>query len=310
MIAEIGAGASVNALYWRGGVCVYEANTRSRGLVEQELEATGRGRIRIQAQGGQATTLLERLAKVVEAAQERLALRRATPTGIGSLVLRVRLGTEAVDETRAEPPLDFRQLPVGTEEWYVSYAWGDATGEGREREAVVDRLCDEATHRGIRIQRDKTSLGMGDSITAFMKRIGGGKRVFVVLSDKYLRSPFCMFELLELWRTSRQEGAAFLERVRVFALPDAQIDTPIQRAKWAKHWKEQHDELEPHALLLGEGDFRQLKLMGEFYRHVGDILFIIADIVRPRTFGALARYGFDDAHESSGPSLIVRWPHE
>ena len=62
---------------------------------------------------------------------------------------------------RPSPPLDFRQPPVGTEEWYVSYAWGDATPEGREREAVVDRLCDEAAGRGIRIQRDKTSARPG-----------------------------------------------------------------------------------------------------------------------------------------------------
>ena len=58
-----------------------------------------------------------------------------------------------------------------------------------------------------------------------MRRIGQGDRVFVVLSDRYLRSPYCMFELSEVWRTSRAEGEAFLRRVRVYSLPDAQVWT-------------------------------------------------------------------------------------
>lgn len=295
VIAEIGAAASVNALYWRGGVCVYEANTRSRGLVEQELETDGRGRIRVQTQGGQATALLERLARVVEEAQARLSI---APT-LSARGVRSRAGATLASEGPASPPLDFRQPPVAAEEWYVSYAWGDATPEGSEREAVVDRLCDEAASRGIRIQRDKTSLGLGDRITTFMQRIGRGDRVFVVLSAKYLRSAFCMFELLELWRTSRQEGAAFLDRVRVYALPDAAIDSPAARTRVAIHWKQQHAELE--ALLrehgtdvIGESDFKRLRLMGAFYRDVSEILATMADIVRPRTFEELARYGFDD----------------
>ena len=86
---------------------------------------------------------------------------------------------------------------------------------GRAREAVVDELCADAERRGIRILRDKTTLGLGDRISAFMRRIGQGDRVFVVLSDKYLRSPYCMFELSELWRTSQAEGEKFLRRVRV-----------------------------------------------------------------------------------------------
>ena len=31
-----------------------------------------------------------------------------------------------------------------------------------------------------------------------MRAIGEGDRIFVVLSDKYLKSPFCMYELFEI----------------------------------------------------------------------------------------------------------------
>jgi hypothetical protein len=32
----------------------------------------------------------------------------------------------------------------------------------------------------------------------------------VILSDKYLRSPHCMFELSEIWRTSRHEEESLI----------------------------------------------------------------------------------------------------
>ena len=52
-----------------------------------------------------------------------------------------------------------------------------------------------------------------------------------------------MYELFKTWDTSRAEGEAFLRRVRANRLPDAQTATPLQRARYAKAWKEQHDEL-------------------------------------------------------------------
>ena len=41
-------------------------------------------------------------------------------------------------------------------------------------------------------------------------------------------------------------------------------------------------------------------LMQRFFTQVADILGTLADIVQPRTFEELERYGFDDlAHEAS-----------
>jgi internalin A len=137
-------------------------------------------------------------------------------------------------------------------EWYVSYAWGDdRTAEGRTRKAVVDKLCAAAKQRGIQILRDKDVLKLGESISAFMRRIGTGDRIFVVLSDKYLRSPFCMFELSEIWRTSSHEGKDFLTRVRIYALPDAKIWKPADWTDWAIYWKQEHDALDSRAREYG-----------------------------------------------------------
>ena len=46
--------------------------------------------------------------------------------------------------------------------------------------------------------RDKRDLGYKGMIEDFMQEIGRGHAVVVVISDKYLKSPNCMFELVEI----------------------------------------------------------------------------------------------------------------
>jgi internalin A len=46
--------------------------------------------------------------------------------------------------------------------------------------------------------------------------------------------------------------------------------------------------------ILGEKDFAAFRRMGEFYRHVGDMLATLADTVQPRSFDDLVRWGFGD----------------
>jgi internalin A len=90
-------------------------------------------------------------------------------------------GVEAKAEAREAPEAKADEVsvrpahePSKVVEYYVSYAWGDDTTEGREREAVVDRLCSEAEARGKRVIRDKTAMKIGDRISTFMDRIGKG----------------------------------------------------------------------------------------------------------------------------------------
>jgi hypothetical protein len=213
--------------------------------------------------------------------------------------LAVERSTPAI-ETLEKPSMDFRQEKPVMQEWYVSYAWGDdKTPEGKAREQIVDDLCASALASGHQILRDKEVLGLGDSISRFMRRIGTGDRIFVILNDKYLRSPHCMFELSEIWRTSRHEGETFLERARIYALPETKIWDPIDWTDWAIHWKKQHDALDSRAkehgaAILGEHGHRRLLQMQCFYTQVPDILGTLADIVQPRTFEDLKRYGFND----------------
>jgi internalin A len=294
IISAVGEIARVDALFWRGGLCAFESETRSRVLIIEERTGGWHGLIRIRTQEGQAALVLQKMITLVEQVGDRLGMRP------GDIRRSSRLR-----EAPEPAALQFRPENTTTEKWYVSYAWGDdLTAEGRERNEVVDRLCTAANARGIEIRRDKNVLHLGDRIDVFMRDIGAGDRIFVVLSDKYLHSPYCMFELSEIWRNSRQEGKDFLKRVRIYALPDAKIWEPTDWVDCAIYWKQKHDDLDGRArqhgaAILGEHGNRRLLQMQRFYIQVADILGTLAGIVQPRTLEELERYGLEDR---SGPS--------
>jgi len=173
----------------------------------------------------------------------------------------------------------------------VSYAWDDAS------KAIVDDLCADAEQRGLRILRDTTHVGLGESIAKFMQRLSSGQRVFVILSEKYLRSPYCMEELFQVWFKCSSEGDAFRDRIRVFRLPDAKIGTPLERGHCALYWKNEYEALHAfvlkHADLLGQADFQRYKRMQDFAHKVSDILATISDTLMPKDFEEFKARGFE-----------------
>ena len=185
----------------------------------------------MRTRGGQAEDLLQRFQEWIEQEVERSGF---PGWEIKEIPDPLRLAhPQKADQPRAvgaeprdaapERTLEFTPPPSDTIAYYVSYAWND------ESKAMIDRLCEEANRRGKTVLRDLTGLGLGESITKFMRRLGSGDRVFVILSDKYLKSPYCMYELLEVWRNSKMADEEFRRCIRVFRLPDAKMLSPLER---------------------------------------------------------------------------------
>ncbi|MEI6437067.1 MAG: toll/interleukin-1 receptor domain-containing protein, partial [Bacteroidota bacterium] len=96
---------------------------------------------------------------------------------------------------------------------YFSYAWGDENETTESREKIVNELYRSLAESGYYLKRDKMDLGYQQLISNFMEEIGRGDMIVVAISGKYLRSPYCMFELLEIDRISQQDKNKFSERV-------------------------------------------------------------------------------------------------
>ena len=103
----------------------------------------------------------------------------------------------------------------------------------------------------IRIIRDKRDLGYKGKIKDFMRSIGKGKFVIVVISDKYLKSENCMFELLEI----AQQGD-FHRRIFPIVLADANVYKAINRLKYIEYWETQIAELDAAMKKVGGANYQ------------------------------------------------------
>jgi internalin A len=297
LIARIGSDAGLAAEYWRDGVCFYDENTASRALIEQRWTEGWAGEVHIATKRGQASVLLQRLIELVE--NDRISLG-ARPSGKNVTGVEAK-AREAPDAKAEEMPVRPAHEPSKVLEYYISYAWGDDTAEGKEREAVVDRLCSEAESRDKRIIRDKTAMKIGDRISTFMDRIGKGAvngRVCIVLSDKYLKSPYCMHELFDVWRNCREDPDTFIDRARVLVLPNAKISTAVERAQHVIHWqsafKMVDDLVREHGqFVLSDEDNAEFRLMSRFVSETANVLKLVQDTFRPRSFDAFVDHVFD-----------------
>jgi hypothetical protein len=105
---------------------------------------------------------------------------------------------------------------------YVSYAWGNDTLEGKQRDEIVERLCEALSKSGFEVGRDKTHAKPGGSIKEFMKSLSKSAKIIAVISEKYLRSPNCMvYELYPAFCRCGFDRTEFREKVIALVLGDS-----------------------------------------------------------------------------------------
>lgn len=126
---------------------------------------------------------------------------------------------------------------------YVSYAWSE-----EKQNQLVDTLEAACKARGISLGRDTKRIAYGESIRAFMDKLGAAKQVVLVLSDSYFRSRFCMYELCKIF-----EHGEFRQRVHPIVLGENRLSEPQERISLVKHWSEKAQELQQELNGLASG---------------------------------------------------------
>ncbi|MFM7355074.1 MAG: HEAT repeat domain-containing protein, partial [Microcystis aeruginosa] len=116
---------------------------------------------------------------------------------------------------------------------YISYNWQEDSNE------MANQLVQAFAAKGIEIILDKTHTSYKDSIKNFMRQIGQGKCVVAVISDRYLKSENCMFELVEIAR-----NGDFYQRIFPIILPDARIHKDFERIDYLKYWEDEKAKLQ------------------------------------------------------------------
>lgn len=86
---------------------------------------------------------------------------------------------------------------------YISYKHNEAINS--HVEAIINGL--KANHVDYSI--DKEYVGYRDSIRKYEEEIGRGARIIVIITDDYLESPHCMYELTQIWKNKNVKERVF-----------------------------------------------------------------------------------------------------
>jgi len=181
---------------------------------------------------------------------------------------------------------------------YVSYAWGDNSPEGRNREQIVDLLCKTLRDRGVQVHRDKDHLTAGKSIAEFAKQISKSKRIIAVISDRYLRSRYCMVdELFQAYTRRNYDRLEFQEEIIQVVLDDASgtLSNPQKVAELAAFWHERANSLQDELVKsdpLAKASRSFVNQMQEMAERLPEMLSVLNDVVMKRGFDEIVNDSF------------------
>ncbi|MGE0642463.1 MAG: COR domain-containing protein [Nitrospira sp.] len=328
LLCEIGSRSKEAGVYWKYGVWLYEHSTGCRALLERQMLDERRGRIVLKVQGHRYQELIRWLRDRIEqhnrlfgypelkpavddfgqdlrpehiAARQRMgAQSNKVPDGL-SADHGSRSGDARTDQGPFfdKPPAEL--FPTREPQVFISYAWGDNTPTGQQRAKLVDELCTALGGQGITVRRDRDDMRPGDLISEFMDRLTDGDFILLVISDKYLRSEYCMYELFCIYRNCADKPERFLKKVIPIILPDSNIDRMPDRLQRAIHWINQEKELKPlvesNLDAVGKEFFGKFKIIGEFARNTSNMLEHLVDKLQPRDFDRQATEGFKEVLE-------------
>ncbi len=127
-------------------------------------------------------------------------------------------------------------------EIYFSYAWGDPNLGHDSIEHFIDELYLSLKTAGYLVKRDKMDSRYGDLISDFMRQIGEADLVVIGISDKYLKSHYCMWELCEIYRNCNLDSENFIPKLLPIRIEDINFD-PRSRRKYIEYWEERYIEI-------------------------------------------------------------------
>lgn len=155
---------------------------------------------------------------------------------------------------------------------FVSYNWGYSDFVD-EIESALSGKCD--------IRRDKNNIGDWKSISEFMKTIRNEDFAVLVISDEYLRSVACLYEVIELSKDEK-----WYEKTMYVVMNDAKdIYDGMKRLNYIRYWNDYcnklNDAIKELPLSATYTQSEELKKAEEIRNNIGEFLARVADSNNP-----------------------------
>lgn len=155
---------------------------------------------------------------------------------------------------------------------FLSYSWSDVEMADR-----IDKYLSGLS--GVTVKRDVRDIGPWKSIREFMVGIRQQDYAVLIISDSYLKSKNCMFEVTELMKEREYEARIFSVVV------ESDIYDSIKRNRYISYWEQECDKLEAAIRKINpENAVEQaadLKCYKNIASSIGEFLSIVADRNNP-----------------------------
>lgn len=155
-------------------------------------------------------------------------------------------------------------------EIYISYAWTN------ESEEILRILCAALDQNSIKYFVDKKDVEYRGNIREFEERLGNGNYIILIVSDKFLKSKDCMYEVLQIM----EKGGDISQKIYPIVLSDAKIYDPEQRIDYIKYWEDKIESLNTKLKTIGAQNLSGLRFEIDNYARFRDIIDKIMTILK------------------------------
>lgn len=173
-------------------------------------------------------------------------------------------------------------MPENDKTIFISYSWKEF-----EAANTIDRAFQNV---GITIQRDIRGVDYMGSLKEFMKGIRKTDYVIILISDSFLKSSNCMFEILSLIKDEN-----YTEKILPILIDDTNIYTPSNKIGYVKFWNDKWHEISNEIAGLNPTDvlnrLGELKHFENIRGTMDEFLTIICDR-KIKTFSELEKENF------------------
>ena len=154
---------------------------------------------------------------------------------------------------------------------FVSYCQKDAEH--------VDAIESYFYEKGVMIHRDVRDIGNWESIKSYMKKIRKTDYAILLITDNYLKSKNCMYEVLEVMKDEEYE-----DRIFPIVLEHSIYDLS-GKAAYVKFWEAETEKSEGYISDIRMENLgpllNELKLYKNIASSVADFLTLVADTNNP-----------------------------
>lgn len=203
---------------------------------------------------------------------------------------------------------DLDDIESNTKRIFISYSWANKD--------IADMIDEKFSKMGIKLTKDERDLKFKESIKEFMQSIGKHDYVIMLISDSYLKSSNCMYEVMEVMR-DRQ----YKDRILFILLRDedkkyykdyesrmkndeefknlkigTNIYSPLGRIEYVKYWERKQEELENEIKKIKD-DINKIQYLQELKRirsileNINDFMDLLSDL-KSETLDSLIKSDF------------------